>query len=264
MEGQLVAVRQLHQFAQVHDADAAGNMLHHAQIMGNKEIGQAHALLKLLEHIDHLGLNGYVQGGDGLVADDELGVYGQGAGDAHPLALAPGKFMGIAVGVLSVEPNEIKQLHDAVPALLGILRQMVDIDGLAHDIAHRHAGVQAGVGILEHDLHLPPVRKHVHMGDVFPVVKNLAAGGFVEAQQGAARGGLAAAGFSHEAQGLALIDIEGHVVNSLDDPFLKQPSAAHGEKLLQMLYFNQFFIFHHARASPWLSNLALSSSQHAL
>ena len=38
----------------------------------------------------------------------------------------------------------------------------MDVDGLAHDVAHRHAGVQAGIGVLEHDLHLAAVRQHVH------------------------------------------------------------------------------------------------------
>ena len=35
---QLVAVGQLHQLAQVHDADAVGDVLDHAQVMGDEQV----------------------------------------------------------------------------------------------------------------------------------------------------------------------------------------------------------------------------------
>ena len=54
---QLVAVGQLHQLAQVHDADAVGDVLDHAQVMGDEQVGQAHFLLQVLEHIHDLCLN---------------------------------------------------------------------------------------------------------------------------------------------------------------------------------------------------------------
>ena len=53
-------------------------------------------LLELLKHIDDLGLDGDVQRGDGLVADDEVRVDRQGPGDADALALAAGKLVGVA------------------------------------------------------------------------------------------------------------------------------------------------------------------------
>ena len=76
---QLVAVGQLHHLAQIHHADAVRDVLDHGQVMGDEQIGQALFFLQVLKHIDHLRLNGHVQGGDGLVADNELGVYRQSA-----------------------------------------------------------------------------------------------------------------------------------------------------------------------------------------
>ena len=102
---QLIALRQLHQSAQIHDADAVGNVAHHGQVVGDEQIGQTQLLLHVLQHIDHLGLDGHVQGGDGLVAHDELRPHRQCPGNAHTLLLAAGELMGIAVGVLGVQPH---------------------------------------------------------------------------------------------------------------------------------------------------------------
>ncbi len=49
------------------------------------------------EQVDHLGLDGEVEGGDRFVGYDEAGPHRQGAGDADALALAAGELVGIAV-----------------------------------------------------------------------------------------------------------------------------------------------------------------------
>ena len=86
MQGLIVdhrSVRQLHHLAQIHDGDAVADVANHQDVVGDEEIGQAHLLLELHEHIDHLGLDGHVQGGDRLVADDELGLQCQTDRDAE-------------------------------------------------------------------------------------------------------------------------------------------------------------------------------------
>ena len=72
-------------------------MPHHRQVVGNKQVGEAEFVLQLLQNIDHLGLYGHVQGGNGLVADDKLRFRGQGSGDADSLPLSAGELVGIAV-----------------------------------------------------------------------------------------------------------------------------------------------------------------------
>ena len=114
---ELIALGQLHQGAQVHDADAVGDMAHHRQVVGNEQVRQAQLLLHVLQHVDHLGLDGHIQSGDGLVADDELGLDCQGAGNAHALLLAAGELVGIAVCVLGVQAHHAQQLFDPVGAL---------------------------------------------------------------------------------------------------------------------------------------------------
>ena len=60
---------------------------------------------RLIRRSHDLGLNRNVQGGDGLIADDELRLHRQGPGDAHPLALSAGQLVGEAVGIVLREPH---------------------------------------------------------------------------------------------------------------------------------------------------------------
>ncbi len=89
----IVGLAVLHQVAQVHNAHRVRDMLDDGQVVGDKEIGQVTLFLQALEQVDDLRLNRNVQRGDRLVADDELRVQRQGAGNADTLALAAGKFV---------------------------------------------------------------------------------------------------------------------------------------------------------------------------
>ena len=148
-------------------------------------------------------------------------------------------------------------------ALLGVGAQVVDVDTLAHDVADRHAGVKARIGVLEHNLHTAPVGQHIHR-NLFLLVKqhlavidNRAVGRLIQAQQGAAGGRLAAAGFADQTQGLALADGKAHVIHSLHI-LLVLAHAAGGEILLQMLYFNEILAH---QALPPFSNSSFWRSQ---
>ena len=152
---QLVAVPQFHQAAQVHNPDAVGNVFHRPQVVGDKQVGDPGILLDFLQQVDDLGLDGDVQSRDGLVADDEFRIQGQGAGDADPLALAAGEFMGVPPDVVRLEAHRFEQLADLFIPLLGGAVKAVDLHGFPNDLPHRHAGVQGGVGVLEDHLHIP-------------------------------------------------------------------------------------------------------------
>ena len=52
-----------------------------------KMIGQTKLVLQVFQQVDHLGLDGYIQGGDRLVGDDNFGLQSQGTGNAKALAL---------------------------------------------------------------------------------------------------------------------------------------------------------------------------------
>ena len=73
--------------------------------MGDEDLGQSHLTLQLAQQVQDLRLNGDVQSGNRLVADDELGVHRQSAGDADTLAAAAVKLMRIGVDQTLVDTD---------------------------------------------------------------------------------------------------------------------------------------------------------------
>ncbi len=65
-------VGQLDDLAEVHDRDPVADVLDHAHVVGDEQIGQAKFGLELLELVQDLGLDRDVEGRDGLVAHDEF------------------------------------------------------------------------------------------------------------------------------------------------------------------------------------------------
>ena len=173
--------------------------------------------------------------------------------------------MAVAVCVLAVQAHALQQGNDLVVAILVVLGQVMDVDALTHDITDGHAGVQACVGVLEHDLHPAAVGQHIHSDLVLlveqdlAVIDDLAVGRLVQAQQGAAGGGLATAGLAYQTKGLALADGKAYVIHSLNVLAVLAHTAG-GEILLQVLDFNQRLVFTHSAFSPF-SNSAFCCSQ---
>ena len=63
--------------------------------MGDEQIGDAPFPLDALQQVDDLCLDGYIQRRDRLIADDELGVKGQGTGNGDTLTLSAGELMRV-------------------------------------------------------------------------------------------------------------------------------------------------------------------------
>ena len=89
-------------------------MLHHAEIVGDEQIGEAELLLQVLQQVDDLRLDRDVERRDRLVADQQLGLDGERAGDADALALAAGEFVREAAHVVGLQAHRLEELHDAV------------------------------------------------------------------------------------------------------------------------------------------------------
>ena len=89
-----------------------------------------------------------------------FGIDGERARDADALALAAGKLVRIAVGVVGLQADELEQFLDALVDAL-TLREFVDAQRLADDVADGHARIERRERVLEDDLHRPADLAHI-------------------------------------------------------------------------------------------------------
>ena len=107
---ELICVRDLHDLSKVHDRNPVRNVTDDQKIMRNKQIRHAELFLQILEHIDDLRLNRYVQRGYRLITDDELRIYRQCTGNPDTLPLSTGKLMCIAGRMLRIQSDQLHQM----------------------------------------------------------------------------------------------------------------------------------------------------------
>jgi len=81
----------------VHDCDAVRDVIHHAQVVRDEQVGKAELSLQFHEEIQDLSLDGYVERGCRLVEDDHVRVQRQGTCNADSLSLSARELVGEAV-----------------------------------------------------------------------------------------------------------------------------------------------------------------------
>jgi hypothetical protein len=54
---QLAGFRHLNQLADVHDGNPVADVLHHAQVVGDEDVGQVQPLLQIEQQVQDLGLD---------------------------------------------------------------------------------------------------------------------------------------------------------------------------------------------------------------
>jgi hypothetical protein len=136
-----VALGELDHLPDVHDRDAVADVLHHAHVVRNEQIGEAEGVLEVEEDVQRLRLDRDVERGDRLVGHDEPRVERERARDADALALAAAESVREASHVLGSQAHEAHELLDALLPFVAVLHT-VHQERLADDVEHRHARVQ--------------------------------------------------------------------------------------------------------------------------
>ena len=121
---QVLFVRNLHNTAKIHDSHPVAYVVHHGQVVGNKDIGQVQLLFQAVDQIQNLSTDGNVQRTNRLIANDQFWASRQSTGDPDPLPLTTGKFMGKPAEVAAVDPNHVHEPIDLVHFLLLCQRRL--------------------------------------------------------------------------------------------------------------------------------------------
>ena len=117
----------------VHDGNLVADVLHHRQIVGDEQERQVQLLLQVAQQVQDLGLNRDIQRRDGFVADDEVRLQCQCAGDADALTLAARELMGKQVPLVGTQPHRREQLRDPFLAFRGTA-DLLNVERAADDV----------------------------------------------------------------------------------------------------------------------------------
>ena len=197
--------------------------------MGNKQKRDTHLALQVEHQIDNLRPNGDIQGRHRLIGYHHLRIQRQRAGNADPLPLAAGKGMGVTPGMLRLKPHALQQPGN--PLTRGFtMQQAMHPQRLHNRIADRLTRVKRSVRILKNKLNITAQGLQLAAGErinPLAVEGNGATLGFDQSQQRPAGGRLAAAGLSHQRQGLSRPEIKTDLLHCMHFArhAIEQPTA---------------------------------------
>src|SRR4249919_280351 len=93
--------------AKVHHRDPVRDMSDDSQVVRDEDVGEPVLVLEVVEQIDDLRLNRYVERRDGLVRDDQPRVQSERARDADSLPLPARELVRIAIEVIGGETDHL-------------------------------------------------------------------------------------------------------------------------------------------------------------
>ena len=200
---QRFGLRDLADMASVEDADAIRYRAHDAHIVRDEETGELLFLLQGVQQVEDLGLDRDVEGRDGLVADQELRLRGQRAGNAHALPLPSGELAGIAKDRLPRQSDAFEQFHGALQTAASGFGDPERLQRLQQAGVYGDVGVQRGGGILKDHADVPhrvPSFPPTQAVQIPSLVKHGAAARAQGTVQQPAQGALSASRLAHQRQ----------------------------------------------------------------
>src|SRR5262249_15518303 len=142
---ELLGGRALDDAAEVHDQDPFSDVLDHAEVVADEEIGETELLPQRHEQVDDLRLDRDVERRHRLVADHELRANRERAGDAETLALPAGELMWIAPLVTGIEADPAQEIVEERIERVAP-HEAMNPRRLAHDLAHGQARIERSEG----------------------------------------------------------------------------------------------------------------------
>lgn len=178
--------------------------------MRDEDDGLAQAALEFEELVLHVAADERVQGAEGLVHQQEVGVGGQGPGEADSLLHAAGELVGPG-HLPAFEPAQGQGLGGPAVALgAGHPLYLQPVAGVLQNVAVREESE-----VLEDHGYLrgPDAAQlaRAERGEVLAAEEDASRGGLEQAVQHAQQGGLAGTRQPHDDEDLAGLDVEGDV-----------------------------------------------------
>ena len=146
----------LHDLPEVHHVHPVADVEDHREVVGDEQVREPQLPLEVLQEVQDLGLDAHVEGGRGLVQDDELRVQREGPGDPDALSLAAAELVGEPVQVLRVQADPGEEGRHAGADLPARQPPPRPREGAAAELA----GAGGGPGVQVAGGHLDRLRLH--------------------------------------------------------------------------------------------------------
>lgn len=211
------------------DEDLAGHVLNDGEVMGNEEEGEVGLGAEFAEEVEEACLDGDIEGANRFVADEDLRLDGEGAGEEDALALAAAQFGREAVDGLAGQVDLVEELEDAL-ALLGAGEVgPMHGEGLAEQLFHGEPWIEGVPWILKD--HLDALADGEELpwgegGDVAALEEDAAGEGAEQADKGFGEGAFPGAALPDEGGGLARIKVERQVMDDRPGVWVGQAEIA--------------------------------------
>ncbi len=132
------------------------DVAHDAEVVSDEQVGQPAPCWRSWSRLDDLCAHRDVERGDRLVGDDERRLERERSGDADSLAPPTAEGVGVAIDRVHRQPAPIEEIVDDGTGLVDVLDQPVHDQRFGDQFQHGHPlRVQAGVRVLEDELHVP-------------------------------------------------------------------------------------------------------------
>ena len=174
-------------------------------VVGHVDKRDAQSLLDAFELILHVFPQPHVQGAQGLVQQQHLGLVHQCPGDGHPLLLSAGQRRDLPV-LEAPQGHDLQHLHDALIHLR--FRQLADPEPEGDVVVYVQMREQRV--FLEYGVDLAAIGRHVV--DALPVEKDISGRGRLKAADDPQGCGLAAAAGTEQCEKLVIVDSQVDVV----------------------------------------------------
>lgn len=206
----------LDEMALAEDEDLAGHVLNDGEVMGNEEEGEVGLGAELAEEVEQACLDGDIEGADRFVADEDLRLDGEGAGEEDALALAAAQFGREAVDGLAGEVDLVEELEDALSPLEAGEAGKVNGEGFAEQLFHGEAWIEGVPWILKDHLDALADGEELargQAGDVGAFEEDAAGEWAKQADEGFSEAAFTGAALADEGGGLAGGKGEGQIMD---------------------------------------------------
>ncbi len=137
----------------VQDPNPVGDVTDHGEVVADEEHGKSATIAQIRQEVEYLCLHGHVEGGNRLVAQQDVGLQNEGACEDNALPLATGQLRRFLQVQVSADSHFFEE-RSGTSGAIGTRSDPVNVQWFSHLRQNSHARIEGTQRILENVLEL--------------------------------------------------------------------------------------------------------------